>query len=256
MIPWTSLTLLLSALSLDITAVGQFMLSRPIVAGPLVGALLGNAGVGLAVGALVELIWIGDLPVGAHMPIDTTLLSGVGTFLAVLVTRQGAEPGAAVTFALCVVIPLAALSSRAENFVRKMNVNLVRKAQSQIEAGHIDQFEWVEAWVLGLLWVKGIVVAAVSLVLAYETTVLYRLLPDEVVKAFSFAPWFLMVTGCAAAIDLLVEPRRLLLMAATSILSALLILFFHVPAVYLLAGALVVGLAATLGPLGKAGGAS
>lgn len=256
MIPWTWLTLLLAGLSLDITAVGQFMVSRPIVVGPLVGALLGSPGVGLAAGALVELIWIGDLPVGAHMPIDNTLLAGVGTFAAVEAVARGAEPGAAITFSLCVVIPLAALSSRAENFVRQLNVKLVRRAQGQVEAGHVEWFEHTEIIILGILFIKGIVLALVSLVAAYEVVRLYRFIPPEVLQAFSYAPWFLMVTGCAAAMDLLVEPRRILLLAATALLSALLILFFHTPAIYLLAGALLVGLVATLGPIRKAGGAS
>jgi mannose/fructose/N-acetylgalactosamine-specific phosphotransferase system component IIC len=89
-ISWMWLTIILGGLSLDITAVGQFMISRPIVVGPLAGAVLGAPGIGLAVGALVELIWIGDLPVGAHMPIDNTLLAGVATYLAAeAVSRRG-----------------------------------------------------------------------------------------------------------------------------------------------------------------------
>jgi hypothetical protein len=91
---------------------------------------------------------------------------------------------------------------------------------------------------------------------AYESVYLYRFLPPEVIQAFSFAPWFLMVTGCAAAIDLLVEPRRILLLVASAVLSALLILFFNTPTIYLLAGALFVGLITTVGPIRKAGGTS
>ena len=34
---WFPLSLLLALLSLDVTAIGQFMVSRPIVVGPLVG---------------------------------------------------------------------------------------------------------------------------------------------------------------------------------------------------------------------------
>jgi hypothetical protein len=65
-----------------------------------------------------------------------------------------------------------------------------------------------------------------------------------------------MVSGCAAAIDLLVEPRRILLLAVAAVVSALLILFFNTPAIYLLAGALFVGLITTVGPIRKAGGTS
>jgi mannose/fructose/N-acetylgalactosamine-specific phosphotransferase system component IIC len=161
-----------------------------------------------------------------------------------------------VTFALCVGIPFAAFSSWAENHVRRLNGRLVRHAQTQVEAGRIESFERTELVILVMLFTKGVLVAVLSLALAYQTVGLYRWLPAEVLQAFSFAPWFLMVTGCAAAIDLLVEPRRILLLAATAMLTAVLILFFHTPAIYLLAGALFVGLVTTLGPLRKAGGAS
>jgi PTS system mannose-specific IIC component len=250
------LTIILGGLSLDITAVGQFMISRPIVVGPLAGAVLGAPGIGLAVGALVELIWIGDLPVGAHMPIDNTLLAGVATYLAAEAVSRGADPSAAVTFALCVVLPLAALSSYAENYARRLNGRWVKRAQTQVEAGRIESFERTEILILAMLFTKGHLVAAFSLGVAYESVTLYRFLPPEVLQAFSFAPWFLMVTGCAAAIDLLVEPRRILLLAVAAVVSALLILFFNTPAIYLLAGALFVGLITTVGPIRKAGGTS
>jgi len=256
LIPWTGLTLLLATLSMDITAVGQFMVSRPIVVGPLIGALLGNPGIGLATGALVELIWIGDLPVGAHRPIDNTLLAGVGTFAAVQAAARGIEPGAAVTFALCLSVPFAALSSHAENRVRHLNGSLVRKAQAQIEAGHSEAFERTELVILGLLFLKAVLVAAFSLAVVYHAIGIFRFFPAEVVQAFSYAPWLLMVTGCAAAIDLLVEPRRLLLLGASAFLTAAMIYLFQTPSIYLLAGALFFGLVATLGPLSRSGGAS
>ena len=62
------LSLLLGLLSLDVSAVGQFMLSRPIVVGPLVGTVTGHVELGLTMGALIELLWIADVPVGAHLP--------------------------------------------------------------------------------------------------------------------------------------------------------------------------------------------
>lgn len=48
------LILLGAALTLDGVAVGQFMVSRPLVAGALAGALLGDPASGLVVGAILE----------------------------------------------------------------------------------------------------------------------------------------------------------------------------------------------------------
>lgn len=50
---------------LDVVSLPQAMISRPLVAATVGGALAGNAGVGLLVGAAVELIALETLPVGA-----------------------------------------------------------------------------------------------------------------------------------------------------------------------------------------------
>jgi len=42
-------------LSLDVSAWGQIMVSRPIVCGPLIGLLLGDLKTGLIIGVLLEL---------------------------------------------------------------------------------------------------------------------------------------------------------------------------------------------------------
>lgn len=51
-------------LGLDSTAVGQFMISRPLVAGWLAGWLAGVPEVGIAVGALLELFLLVSFPTG------------------------------------------------------------------------------------------------------------------------------------------------------------------------------------------------
>ena len=71
---WLPLSLLLGLLSLDVTAIGQFMVSRPIVVGPLVGLVTGHPELGLTLGALTELLWIADVPVGSHLPMDLCML--------------------------------------------------------------------------------------------------------------------------------------------------------------------------------------
>jgi mannose/fructose/N-acetylgalactosamine-specific phosphotransferase system component IIC len=241
MTDWFPLSLLLGLLALDTTAVGQFMVSRAIVVGPLVGWILGDPGLGLALGALVELIWAGDLPVGSHLPLDTTLLAGVGSALAVGLVRTGVGPEAAVTYALCVGIPLAALSSEAENLLRKAYVRIVRQAQHQVEAGHLATFESVNVGILLSQWAKGWVTAALALAAAHGALSLFPNLPAEVITGLSYAPWFLMATGCAAALDLLVDPKHLIPLMISAVAASGLVLFLHVPVLYLLPVSLLAG---------------
>ena len=94
---WFATAALLAFLCMDVAAVGQSMISRPIVAGPLVGWMLGHADIGLELGALIELIWIGDLPVGAHLAMDLTMLTGVSRLSKKLVTPVRTGCGVTLT---------------------------------------------------------------------------------------------------------------------------------------------------------------
>jgi mannose/fructose/N-acetylgalactosamine-specific phosphotransferase system component IIC len=58
------LSLLGGLLALDATSVGQFMFSRPLVAGALVGWLLGDPAAGVAVGTILELYLLVSFPTG------------------------------------------------------------------------------------------------------------------------------------------------------------------------------------------------
>ena len=66
-------SLLGGLLGLDGTAVGQFMVSRPIVAGALVGWVLGEPTLGITIGAILELYLLVSFPTGgARFPEGST----------------------------------------------------------------------------------------------------------------------------------------------------------------------------------------
>ena len=68
---------------LDRVAV-QIMISRPVVAGPLMGLILGDMLTGLVTGALLELLWIDRIPVGSYVPPHDTFVAILATAGAVL----------------------------------------------------------------------------------------------------------------------------------------------------------------------------
>ena len=86
-------------LSLDGTSVGQFMISRPLVAGVLAGWLLGDPMLGGAIGAILELYLLVSFPTGgARFPEGST-----ATVVAVAIASPFSGPGAiplAVAFGL------------------------------------------------------------------------------------------------------------------------------------------------------------
>src|SRR6185312_14724616 len=86
------LTLLGALLGADVVSFPQAMLSRPIVAATLGGALAGNVAAGLLTGAVLEMVAMETLPVGASRYPEWGSASLVGGAIAGshLVMRPGA----------------------------------------------------------------------------------------------------------------------------------------------------------------------
>lgn len=64
---------------------GNSMIQRPIVMGPLVGLVLGDFQTGLVVGATLELAFMGNVTIGAALPPEITAGGILGTALAISV---------------------------------------------------------------------------------------------------------------------------------------------------------------------------
>lgn len=131
-------------LSLDRTAAFQVMVSRPIVAAPVIGCLLGHPEWGLIVGAALELLLIGDLPVGRYVPVHETSLAALVTGIVVVALESmGAPDGYAGLKSEMTVLPLATLIAlpagrvfqKADVMTRKMNAKLFDAAAVSIEGG-------------------------------------------------------------------------------------------------------------------------
>lgn len=101
---------LLAVLELDAVLVAQTLVSRPLVAGTVLGALTGHAQAGALFGAAFELLSLCDLPVGGCLTWSATVAAGTATALA----------SGGTSFALCFAGGLAAgaLHSRLEAYER------------------------------------------------------------------------------------------------------------------------------------------
>lgn len=99
-------------LALDHIAVGQFMVSRPLVIGPLLGWYWGDPETGLLAGIIVEILWVQVIPVG-HFPLDLTSMAAFSVTWGVTL---GGGSRAGVVVAFLVAIP-AAMVIRAVNVV-------------------------------------------------------------------------------------------------------------------------------------------
>ena len=117
--------------------IGSTMMNRPIIVAPLVGLVLGDLTLGIKVGALLELIFLGAVPIGASNPPDITSGAIIGTAFVIL---TGQEVGAAVALA----VPVATLALLLDNLQMMFILTWASHlADKYAEQGDYKKVEWV-----------------------------------------------------------------------------------------------------------------
>ncbi len=145
---------------LDRTAILQVMVSRPIVAAPLVGWLLGAPQVGLQIGMMVELLWLARLPVGAAIPPDDTQVSVASTVLAVnLGPLLGTSGSMIALLCLLVALPLGKVGQYLDHLSRQFNVGLLDRAEACLANGQL--------WKTELQHLRGVINFALAGLVTY-----------------------------------------------------------------------------------------
>lgn len=136
-------------LGLDRTAALQIMVSRPLVAGPLVGFALGDPLTGLTVGMLLELLWLCRMPVGASIPHDDTQITVSATTLAIALSGTIGSGAGLTLGALLVALPLGKIGQHVERAVRTQNQRLPAAALARLQLGQLPAVERLHLCGLG-----------------------------------------------------------------------------------------------------------
>jgi mannose/fructose/N-acetylgalactosamine-specific phosphotransferase system component IIC len=126
------LAMLGGILGLDVVSFPQAMISRPLVASTLTGALLGAAPSGLLIGATLELIALETLPFGASRYPEWGSASVVGG--AILATHPDNAPGA-LALAVLAALATAWVGGWTMVMLRRLNAALARHRRSALESG-------------------------------------------------------------------------------------------------------------------------
>lgn len=131
---WIAVALWGAAVGLDGTSAIQSMLSRPIVAAPVTGALLGHPAEGVALGICLELFALMVLPIGASRYPE----SGVGAVAGAFALIEGGGPEfSAVALLLAVGFGLGweRVAGGSAVLLRRTNEWLVADAPSRGQVG-------------------------------------------------------------------------------------------------------------------------
>lgn len=213
-------------LSLDRTALGQFMVSEPIVAAPLVGWFLGDTAAGVVIGIVLEMLWVLDLPVGTFVPADSTIAAIAATAIAVLGNRgEPALPGV-IGFSLLLTSGMAPVTMLADRFIRNQNARL---AVWVLDAGDADaDRRLVTAHLTGLVvfYLKSVILLLVLVPAGLGAVQVYNAMPGKFHAAMTLFVRLLLFLGAAIVIRKLsrdVMDRSVLFGAASAIIGTLVI---------------------------------
>ncbi|MGE0161136.1 MAG: PTS sugar transporter subunit IIC [Gemmatimonadales bacterium] len=152
------ISLLGGLLALDATSVGQFMVSRPLVAGAVTGLLVGQPTTGIAVGTILELYLLVSFPTGgSRFPEGAT-----ATVVAVAAGGEGA--GGTLALAVAVGLVWGQLAGVSITWLRHMNARFVPDpargptSSARVTATHLGA--------VGLDYVRGVLVTLAGIVVA------------------------------------------------------------------------------------------
>jgi mannose/fructose/N-acetylgalactosamine-specific phosphotransferase system component IIC len=190
---WTGLV------GLDRTAAGQFMVSQPIVTGPLTGLLLGDAAAGFVIGAVLELLWVLDLPVGSFVPADATISTAAATGVAVLGSPGGA-PLPVIGFSVLLTTALVPVTMTADRLARTRNSRLLDRvaASSGKEMGRA--LARAQATGLWTFFLKSFVVCCLAVPLGVAAVRWFVGAPPAAHRAFELFVKVLPILGTALVV--------------------------------------------------------
>lgn len=107
---------------------------KPLLAGVVVGFILGEPLEGLIIAGTLELMWLGTNAIGAYQPPDVISGSIVGVAIGIL-SGEGQAAGVAVG------ITVALLVQQLDMLATTLNIFYVHKADKVIESGEFDKIK-------------------------------------------------------------------------------------------------------------------
>jgi len=154
-------------LSMDATSIGQLMISRPIVVGPLLGCYLGDSRSGLAIGMIIELVWMNVIPLGTSVIPDVTVVTVLATYWGIWSGRlahSGSVFGPAeLVLGLALALPVGVYFKKSDIVLRRYNIKLMHQAEESLRQGDESALGKIIRRALWLNLVKNFVLYSIGL---------------------------------------------------------------------------------------------
>lgn len=223
---WGAIALLGAVLALDETSLAQTWLGQPLPTGIVAGLVFGDPLAGLAVGWCMQLVVLGNLPVGSSHTLDATSAT-LGVLAGALAAgwRSGAESsadvGALVTggdWQIGLLVVLAAVASslggRLVSLQRRAHLAWKLAAYRDIRDGRFEVVERLQRRALAFGAARGAALTLTwALLVALVWPALHRV-PDRARDVFALVPMLAVVLAVGNICDRFGWRRAILPVAA------------------------------------------
>jgi len=119
-------------IGLDHIAVGQFMVAQPVVGAVAVAWLVGEPLLGVWSALTFQLLWAGQLPIGAYVPPNAAITA----IAAVGIAAPGSLPfSSRMVLAAALAVPVGVLAGRLDMWVKSRNIGVLHRAENDVLDG-------------------------------------------------------------------------------------------------------------------------
>ena len=206
-----------TCLYMDRTHAFQFMVSRPVVAAPIVGIFTGNFVMALFIGAVIELMWIREIPIGAVVPPDETTLASLVASVGILNLPLDSRHNLALyMYALIIFLPTAYVTPLIDAALRNVNNRFWHAAHDSIlhnRLARIPLYHWAGA--LTAFFVYFITHFAFLLSGLLLISLTFDVLPPLIKAALFISGCLAPIVGIGAALSTMRGKWALVIFCAT-----------------------------------------
>ena len=193
---------LIALLELDTTYVGQFLISRPLFIGTIIGALTGNLFLGLQVGIFTELIYIDYMPIGGSIPPSGTITAALTLLMNYFFKMD-------IYFAFFVGIVCGQMFAFLERYLRNKRGKILEKIEKKLVEMKTTPGKIIFNSILTEFIAVFVFVALSMIVFGPLFAYLHQDISEKVHVAFKFAYYVVPWVGlCGLLLSFSTKPKE------------------------------------------------
>jgi len=213
-----------SLIVFDTSVAFQFLISQPLIACTLLGWILGDAQLGMQVGFIMQLLWLGDMPVGASKIPEGNIASLVVTALIIRYSQVFENFNTILIVAIFYGIFLSYVGSETIIWFRKFNTFLLQKLIGYVKKGNFHALSAINVIALISHYIVMFLLILVALIIGDFLYSYFYLIPTEWEMFFKKTVFVILGIGVGLIAPVFIQRFSKMYVAAGMIIGV--IIFF------------------------------